>query len=184
MEIEPTLSRSLLCRWIAEGKSRKKRIVLRLFKRTQKALKHGNNGDTNSNCNTCNGSQSLHNSTGIYLKWKPNRDISKKSLVKIVQNTQKSSVDLRKHQITWNLMKDHQLMLIWEARKMKYYYSLIRAFPISISRWFFTRVWVTASLLKFPGLFLVFWPFSIMQPFGWSPLVHQLPGPLVPFVIL
>ena len=43
-----------------------------------------------------------------------------------------------------------------------YYYSPIRAFHISVSRWFFTGVWVTASLLKSPGLFLVFWPFSIM----------------------
>ena len=46
-----------------------------------------------------------------------------------------------------------------------YYYSLIRGFHISVSRWFFTGVWVTASLLKSPGLFLVFWPFSIMLSF-------------------
>ena len=43
-----------------------------------------------------------------------------------------------------------------------YYCSLIRAFHISDSRWFFTEVWVTASLLKSPGLFLVFWQFSTM----------------------
>ena len=30
------------------------------------------------------------------------------------------------------------------------YYSLIRAFHISVSRWFFTGVWMTASLLKSP----------------------------------
>ena len=65
-----------------------------------------------------------------------------------------------------------------------YYYSLIRAFHISVSRWFFTGVWVTASLLKSPGLFPVFWPFSIMLSFGWSLLVRQLPSPLVPLVIL
>ena len=47
-----------------------------------------------------------------------------------------------------------------------YYYLLIRAFQISINRWFFTGVWVTASLLKSPGLFSVFWPFSIMLSFG------------------
>ena len=28
-----------------------------------------------------------------------------------------------------------------------YYYSLIRAFPTSVSRWLFTGVWVTTSLL-------------------------------------
>ena len=62
-----------------------------------------------------------------------------------------------------------------------YYYSLIRAFLISDSRWIFTGVWVTASLLKSPGLFSVFWLFSIMLSFGWSPLVRQLPSPPVPF---
>ena len=65
-----------------------------------------------------------------------------------------------------------------------YHYSLIRAFHISVSRWFFTGVWVTASLLKSPGLFLVFWPFSTMLSFEWSPLIRQLPRPLVPLAIL
>ena len=36
-------------------------------------------------------------------------------------------------------------------------------FQLSISWWFFTRVWVAASLLKSPGLFLVFWPISVKQ---------------------
>ena len=63
-----------------------------------------------------------------------------------------------------------------------YYYSLIRTFRISISRWFFTGVWVTASLLKSPGLFSVFWPFSIMLSFGWSPPIHQLLCPPVPAI--
>ena len=37
-----------------------------------------------------------------------------------------------------------------------------RVFHISISWWFFTGVWVTASLLKSPGLISVFWPSSAM----------------------
>ena len=45
-----------------------------------------------------------------------------------------------------------------------YYYSLIRAFHICVSRWFFTGVKVTASFLKSPGLFSVFWPFSTRPP--------------------
>ena len=65
-----------------------------------------------------------------------------------------------------------------------YYYPLIRAFHISVNRWFFTGVWVTASLIKSPGLFLVFWPFSIMLLFEWSLLVRQLPSPIDPLVIL
>ena len=55
-----------------------------------------------------------------------------------------------------------------------------RVFNISVSWWSFTEVWVTASLLKSPGLFSVFWPFSIMLSFGWSPLARQLPSHPVP----
>ena len=58
----------------------------------------------------------------------------------------------------------------------------IRVFHISVSWWYFTGYWETASLLKSPGLFSVFWPFSIMLLFGWSPLGRQLlnlPGPLM-----
>ena len=54
-------------------------------------------------------------------------------------------------------------------------FTLLEFFSVSWCS--FTGVWVTASLLKSPGLFLVFWPFSIMQSFGWSPLVRQLPSP-------
>ena len=43
-----------------------------------------------------------------------------------------------------------------------YYYLLIKVFHISVSWWYFTGVWVTASLLKSPGLFSVFWSFSLM----------------------
>ena len=52
-----------------------------------------------------------------------------------------------------------------------------RVFQISISWWYFTGDWVTASLLKSPAIFSVFWPSSIMLLFGWSPLVRQLPNP-------
>ena len=40
-------------------------------------------------------------------------------------------------------------------------YSL-RVFHISVSWWSFTEIWMTATLLKSPGLFSVFWPISIM----------------------
>ena len=59
----------------------------------------------------------------------------------------------------------------------QYYYLLIRVFHISVSWWSFTGVWVTASLLKSPWLFSVFWPFSIILLFGQSPLCRQLPNP-------
>ena len=49
----------------------------------------------------------------------------------------------------------------------------IRVLHISVSWWSFTGVWVTASLLKSPRFFSVFWPFSIMLFFfGWDPLVR------------
>ena len=59
-----------------------------------------------------------------------------------------------------------------------------RVFHISISWWFFTGVWVTASLLKSPGLFSVYGQFSIMLSFGWSPLSRQLPSPTVLLLLL
>ena len=65
-----------------------------------------------------------------------------------------------------------------------YYYLLIRVFHIRVSWWSFTGDWVTASLLKSLGLFSVFWPFSIMLLFGWSPLGCRLPNPPGPFIIL
>ena len=52
-----------------------------------------------------------------------------------------------------------------------------RVFHISISWWFFTGVWVTASHLKSPGLVLGFLPFSAMLSFRSSLLVRQLPSP-------
>ena len=79
--------------------------------------------------------------------------------------------------------ESNQMYIFISDHIIYYYYSLIRTFHISVSRWFFTGVWVTSSLLKSPGLFLVFWPFSTMLSFGWSPLVRQLPSPPVPLVI-
>ena len=60
---------------------------------------------------------------------------------------------------------------------------IIRFYHISVS-WSFTGDWVTASLLKSPGLFSVFWPFSIMLLFWWSPLGCQLPNLPGPLIIL
>ena len=65
-----------------------------------------------------------------------------------------------------------------------YYYLLIRVFHISVSWGHFTGDWVKASLLKSPGLFSVFWRFSIMLLFGWSPLGRQLPNFPGPLIIL
>ena len=52
-----------------------------------------------------------------------------------------------------------------------YYFTHLRAFPTSFSWSFSTGSWVTASLLKSPGLSLVFPPSLTMLLFWWSPLV-------------
>ena len=64
-----------------------------------------------------------------------------------------------------------------------YYYSLLRVFHTSVSRWFFTEVWVTASLLESP-VFLAFWPISTMLLFGWFPLVFLFPSSPIPVQII
>ena len=43
----------------------------------------------------------------------------------------------------------------------------LRVFHTRSSWWYFSGVWVTASFLKCPGLFSVFWPISTMLYFGW-----------------
>ena len=60
----------------------------------------------------------------------------------------------------------------------------LELFTSAFGWWFFTGVRVTASLFKSPGLFSVFWPFSITLSFGWSPPIRQLPSSPVPLVIL
>ena len=60
----------------------------------------------------------------------------------------------------------------------------MRVFHTRVSWWFLTVVWVTASLLKSPGLFSVFWSILITLSLGWSPLVLLFPSPPVPLSIL
>ena len=64
--------------------------------------------------------------------------------------------------------------ILWSAGTAIY---SLKCFYISFSWWPLTGVWVTAGLLKSPGLFSVFWPFPIMLSFGWYLLVLQLPSP-------
>ena len=53
-------------------------------------------------------------------------------------------------------------LFAWSNNYYYYYYYSLRIFHINFSWLFFPGVWVTASLLKSPGLFSVFWPFPIM----------------------
>ena len=74
--------------------------------------------------------------------------------------------------------------LLYLCEQIFFFAYSLRVFHISVSWWSFTGVWVTASLLKSPELFSVFWPISIIQLFGWSPLVLLFPSPLVLVSIL
>ena len=64
-------------------------------------------------------------------------------------------------------------------------FTAFRVFHTSVSRWFLTGVWVTASLLKSLGPSSVFWPILIMLLFGWSPPVFSFPSlpVLVPILL-
>ena len=57
------------------------------------------------------------------------------------------------------------------TRDYYYYYYTLWFFHITVSRWSFPGVWVTASLLRFPGLLLVFWPIAIILWSGRSRFV-------------
>ena len=67
---------------------------------------------------------------------------------------------------------------------LDYYFTLLRVFYTWVTSWFFTEVWVTASLLKSPGFFSLFWPISTMQSFGWSPFILLFPSPPILVTIL
>ena len=56
---------------------------------------------------------------------------------------------------------------------------ILRVFHISINWCFLTGVWVIASLLKYPGLFSVFWPILTMPSFWWSLHVLLFSSPSV-----
>ena len=61
---------------------------------------------------------------------------------------------------------------------------ILRVFHSSVSRWFSTEIWETASLLESPGLLFVFWPILIILKSRWSPLVLSFPSPPVSLSIL
>ena len=58
------------------------------------------------------------------------------------------------------------------------------SFHISVSWWSFTGVWVTASLLRSPGLFWVFWQIAAVQYSGWFQSFLWFPNYPNPFPIL
>ena len=57
-------------------------------------------------------------------------------------------------------------------------YTPLRVFQISISWLFLTRVWVTASFLKFPGLSSVSWPILIKLLSSYFQVFSPFTNPL------
>ena len=67
-------------------------------------------GDDETNCNwsAWNGSQRLGKGAGIVGNWRTSRDHTNYSIVKVVQNTEKSPWDQKRLTVTQTLLKDHQ----------------------------------------------------------------------------
>ena len=63
-------------------------------------------------------------------------------------------------------------------------FYFLKVFYISVSWSFFTGVWVTASLIKSPGLFSVFWSISAMLSFGLFPPAPLFPSPTLLILLL
>ena len=77
------------------------------------------------------------------------------------------------------------IFLLWKLASSAFIIIIIiRVFHIIISWRTFTGVWMIVSLLQSPGLFSVFWPISIMQLFGLSPLKLLFLNPSVLVSIL
>ena len=79
--------------------------------------------------------------------------------------------------ITVTLMFHGFLCSVWQCPRIclsfYYYFTFLKVFHTSVSRWF--SLGVTASLLKSPGLFSVFWSILIMLLSGWSPVTVLFP---------
>ena len=90
-----------------------------LARELKEAIEHGDDCDTNCNWCTQNDPQRLVKGTGRVGNRKSSRDHPNYDIVYIGQNTAKSPGDVRRLYVTQNPGKDHQLTLVWKARKKK-----------------------------------------------------------------
>ena len=96
--------------------------------------------------------------------------------VELVQTTAlRSARILRRVLNTWGDLlslkhqwEKHQLTLMWKTSKEQNNNNNNNYgfFYINVNWWFYTGVWMTASILKSPGLVSGFWPFLAMLSFG------------------
>ena len=92
-----------------EGK-RKEKKVRRRCERTEKTVEHESDGDTNCNCCSWYSHQRINKGTGWLGNKRTRGDHPNYSIIKIGQNTEKCPGDLL-------LLKNHQLMLVWNILK-------------------------------------------------------------------
>ena len=66
------------------------------------------------------------------------------------------------------------LRMLWSKRSWFFLWFVILPLLLLLFATSSTRVWMTAHLLKYPGLFSVFWLILTMLQFGWSLFVSDI----------
>ena len=94
--------------------SEKRDTYLDLARELKKTEEHEDDDDTNYNWGAWQGPKGLGSGATRVWIWKKNRDPPNYNIIEIVQNTEKSSEDLRRRVVTQTLVKDHQLTLVWK----------------------------------------------------------------------
>ena len=106
------------CRPLGENeRMQKDRQIFGSCKRAEKAVEHKADSDANNRWCTRNSLQGLRNKTGGIGNQRKNLGHTDHSIVKIRQNPQNSSGDLRKLAIIHTSVKDHQLLLVRKTNK-------------------------------------------------------------------
>ena len=77
-------------------------------------MEHEGDGDTNSKWRIRNGLQRLGKETERAGTSYTSRNRANNSIIKIDQNTEKSSGELKRLSVTLTPVKDHQLILVWK----------------------------------------------------------------------
>ena len=70
------------------------------------------------------------------------------------------SLEFERQQVSSSLLDSSQYS--GQHQLLSLLFTPLRVSHTSVNRWFLTGVWETASLLKSPGLFTVFWPSSVI----------------------
>ena len=83
----------------------------------KQTMEHESDSDTNCNRYAQYSYQMIDKKTGGFRNNEPIGDHPNYSIIKIGQNTEKSSGDLKRLAVTQTLVKDHQLTPLWKTLK-------------------------------------------------------------------